>query len=309
MNEVSSRHMTSGLCVLNFVSYYFNQSKNDLKFYFDLIGEYERRNVSPSNLNFDSQTIVLFFLNRNVTLDRPSPSSMHRPSKMHTRRNATRAANASVQESLFSRIGLGSCETNHDMAQKRQELLHQIMTLPSQYIDGMLHIIHDQDMQVITRSSDWNINLNLHDMKKQTMDVLLQYITFVHQERFEMQVSVSCSMSTMSTSATQKNVPKIEKNHVIPTDKRTWFHCSNPNCTKRYEDVSNLHAHERTHVGTKPYVCHYDGCTSSFSHSSSLKEHLWKHAGIQPYQCPYPGCGRKFTQRSNCRRHEKLHYK
>ncbi|KAH7946445.1 hypothetical protein HPB49_025342 [Dermacentor silvarum] len=66
---------------------------------------------------------------------------------------------------------------------------------------------------------------------------------------------------------------------------------------------ANTAAHERTHIGQKPFVCYV--CQKGFSQSSSLGQHINIHGQIKPYVCA--DCGRGFNASSNLARHRKLH--
>ncbi|XP_049525141.1 zinc finger protein 90 [Dermacentor silvarum] len=79
--------------------------------------------------------------------------------------------------------------------------------------------------------------------------------------------------------------------------------CSYCSYSTNHTYGANTAAHERTHIGQKPFVCYV--CQKGFSQSSSLGQHINIHGQIKPYVCA--DCGRGFNASSNLARHRKLH--
>lgn len=81
--------------------------------------------------------------------------------------------------------------------------------------------------------------------------------------------------------------------------------CSYEGCTKVYGRLSQLHAHERSHLGIRPYVCLWPMCGWKFARSDELTRHFRKHTGVKPFSCQY--CGRAFARSDHLTTHMKRH--
>lgn len=75
-------------------------------------------------------------------------------------------------------------------------------------------------------------------------------------------------------------------------------------CSKRFQYLSRLQEHLRTHTGDRPYICKV--CRKTFSFSSNLRTHERIHTGERPFVCKI--CSRSFSDSSNLRSHERTHF-
>ncbi|CEL55182.1 hypothetical protein RSOLAG1IB_01190 [Rhizoctonia solani AG-1 IB] len=72
-------------------------------------------------------------------------------------------------------------------------------------------------------------------------------------------------------------------------------------CSKAFNKLSLLRAHERTHSEGRPYRCEYAGCPASFARNHDLRRHEKSHER-QMFRCG--GCDRLFSRRDALRRHK-----
>ncbi|XP_048355206.1 RE1-silencing transcription factor-like isoform X3 [Sphaerodactylus townsendi] len=74
-------------------------------------------------------------------------------------------------------------------------------------------------------------------------------------------------------------------------------------CGKSYTDPSNLAHHQRKHTGERPYLC--PTCPKAFSMKTNLDIHIRQHLGIRPFSCLQ--CGSTFYSRTRLVYHMKRH--
>ncbi|XP_034239689.1 zinc finger protein 260-like isoform X2 [Thrips palmi] len=119
-------------------------------------------------------------------------------------------------------------------------------------------------------------------------------------------VSQEDSATTTPTSWASENSSSFSPGGVSATSpngssKAARFQCKV--CMKMFTQKVNLTAHERIHLGERPYQC--KTCLKSFTQQSNLVTHERIHTGERPYQCQV--CMKRFTQRQNLTAHERIH--
>ncbi|KAK6727174.1 hypothetical protein RB195_005093 [Necator americanus] len=71
---------------------------------------------------------------------------------------------------------------------------------------------------------------------------------------------------------------RMRKAGELQTDKPVHV-CDVPRCGKTYRKTSHLKAHMRSHIGSRPFECHWLQCGKTFSRSDQLLRHLRAHTG------------------------------
>ncbi|KAI9025621.1 A designed zinc finger protein bound To Dna, partial [Hyaloraphidium curvatum] len=75
-----------------------------------------------------------------------------------------------------------------------------------------------------------------------------------------------------------------------------------PMCGKRFTRRFNLHSHQLSHNGLRPYSCTHPGCDKSFARKHDLKRHAKLH-GEKEFACPR--CGGRFARGDAMERHKR----
>ena len=97
------------------------------------------------------------------------------------------------------------------------------------------------------------------------------------------------------------SIRSLKKHIKTIHDNNRPFECDYPNCGKKFEDISKLSAHKRTHTGVKPFVCEI--CHKSFNEKGNLKTHLKFHSKIRPFKCPQ--CIKSYKSNNHLKEHIK----
>ncbi|XP_060093670.1 zinc finger protein 420-like [Heteronotia binoei] len=74
-------------------------------------------------------------------------------------------------------------------------------------------------------------------------------------------------------------------------------------CGKYFKYRTELLAHQRIHIGEKPFEC--SECGTRFRRRSHLQRHLRAHTGEKPFECSE--CGKRFLRNSDLQRHLRTH--
>ncbi|CAJ0594517.1 unnamed protein product [Cylicocyclus nassatus] len=94
---------------------------------------------------------------------------------------------------------------------------------------------------------------------------------------------------------------RMRKAGEITSDKPVHI-CDFPNCGKTYRKTSHLKAHLRSHIGSRPFECHWWQCDKKFSRSDQLQRHLRAHTGERRHVCSI--CGRSFARSDHLKQHQ-----
>ena len=133
---------------------------------------------------------------------------------------------------------------------------------------------------------------------------------FDEEDAPDVNAYVQQSMKEDSTTATPTSWTSEDSSSFPPSigatspngpSKAARFQCKV--CLKMFTQKVNLTAHERIHLGERPYQC--KTCLKSFTQQSNLVTHERIHTGERPYQCNV--CMKRFTQRQNLTAHERIH--
>lgn len=81
------------------------------------------------------------------------------------------------------------------------------------------------------------------------------------------------------------------------------YHCSNANCSKSFATVSNLRAHENTHLKNQIFEC--STCRKQFRTKRVYQNHLRIHQADKYIKCKF--CDKKFPNYKNVIAHFKTH--
>ena len=85
--------------------------------------------------------------------------------------------------------------------------------------------------------------------------------------------------------------------------KQTSNGCSYEGCEYSSKQKSHLTAHERRHIGEKPFACNHEGCDYSAKQKLDLTKHERIHTGEKPFACSHEGCGFRAAVGSNITQH------
>lgn len=91
----------------------------------------------------------------------------------------------------------------------------------------------------------------------------------------------SSKISPRSSSSSKRGRPKSETlTNLIIEGKDSPSNIKCKYCSRVFPRDKSLNAHERIHLGVKPYICDYPGCTRAFTQSGQLKTHQRLHTGL-----------------------------
>ncbi|XP_030297761.1 zinc finger protein 436-like [Sparus aurata] len=74
-------------------------------------------------------------------------------------------------------------------------------------------------------------------------------------------------------------------------------------CGKKFPNLSQFKAHQRSHTGEKPFHC--DICGKSYRLKELLRDHRYTHTGEKPYRCTL--CSKTFNLATSYMRHRSIH--
>lgn len=108
-----------------------------------------------------------------------------------------------------------------------------------------------------------------------------------------------------SSSSSKRGRPKSETlTNLITEGKDSQSNIKCKYCSRVFPRDKSLNAHERIHLGLRPYICDYPGCTRAFTQSGQLKTHQRLHTGEKPFKCSEPTCSQRFTHANrHCNAH------
>ena len=96
------------------------------------------------------------------------------------------------------------------------------------------------------------------------------------------------------------------KNHILTIhENKRPFKCSFPNCDKSYSNKSRLEVHERTHSGSRPFICPI--CSKTFNEKGNLKTHICFHSNNRPFICTE--CGKSYKTNGHLKDHIEIRHK
>ena len=114
--------------------------------------------------------------------------------------------------------------------------------------------------------------------------------------------------STMPLGGFISNVPQEPSHKMQPemSGRKNAVHlCTHEGCTRQFDKFSQLRAHSKSHVGSKPYVCNWTGCSWRFARSDDYHRHYRRHTGDRPYKCAV--CPKAFPRSDHLSLHMKTH--
>ncbi|XP_053298185.1 gastrula zinc finger protein XlCGF48.2 isoform X2 [Pleuronectes platessa] len=102
------------------------------------------------------------------------------------------------------------------------------------------------------------------------------------------------------TGLNKRNNKQPPRNMGCKIDKKKF---SFSECGKRFNHISDINIHMRSHTGEKTFSC--SECGKIFTKRGNLNTHMMSHTGEKPFSCSE--CGKRFTKRGNLNTHMKSH--